>query len=51
MSVNDIWKANIAPADSDKKVLYMIDDKLLTDTTNVRIPSVFVRTVSLTKAA
>jgi hypothetical protein len=51
LSLNDIRNANVAKADMRKPVIYLIDDKLLTDTANVRIPSMLVRYVTVVKAA
>ncbi|WPU93469.1 hypothetical protein SNE25_29570 [Mucilaginibacter sabulilitoris] len=51
LSLNDIRSANTAKADRHKAVIYIIDDKLLTDTANVRIPAMFVKNVSVVKAA
>jgi hypothetical protein len=51
LSLNNIWEANISGADKHKPVLYLVDDKLLTDTVGVRIPSAFVRNVTVVKAA
>jgi hypothetical protein len=50
LSLNDIAKANVPQAERSKPVLFMVDDKLLTDTAGVRIPSFFVYHVKVTKA-
>jgi hypothetical protein len=51
LSLSDIAKTNIPAADIRKPVLYLLDDKLLTDTVGVRIPSTFVKKVTITKAS
>lgn len=51
LSIKDIWKANIPEAEKRRTVLYMLDDKLLTDTAAVRIPSMFVKKVTVVKAS
>jgi hypothetical protein len=50
LSISDITKANISPSEKNSPVIYLLDDKLLTDTAGIRIPSKFVRQVTLTKA-
>jgi hypothetical protein len=51
LSLNDIAKTNIPATDKRKPVLYLLDDKLLTDTAGVRIPFTFVKKVTIIKAA
>lgn len=51
LSLYDILNLNTAKADRHKPVIYIIDEKLLTDTANVRIPAMFIKNVSVVKAA
>lgn len=50
LSLGDIAKTNITVTDKRKPVLYLLDDKLLTDTAGVRIPSALVKKVTVVKA-
>lgn len=50
LSISDITKANISPSEKNNQVIYLLDDKLLTDTAGIRVPSKFVRQVTLIKA-
>jgi hypothetical protein len=51
LSLNDIFKANVHEPDRRKPVVYLINDELLTDTSNIRIPSIFVKYVTIVKAS
>ena len=51
LSLSDIAKANVLPAERSKPILFIMDDILLTDTAGVRIPAMFVYHVAVLKAA
>ena len=51
VSLNDITKTNVPKADRKKPILYLLDNKLLTDTADVLIPSIRVLRVHIVKAA
>ncbi|MBD1387516.1 hypothetical protein IDJ75_19685 [Mucilaginibacter rigui] len=50
MSLNDILIANLSENKGNKSILYFIDEKLITDTLGVRIPSKYVKKVTIIKA-
>jgi hypothetical protein len=50
LSLHDIVKANVEPSEFNKSVIYFLNDKLLTDTTRIRIPATRVYTVTVTRA-
>lgn len=47
LSLKDIVKAKVASVDLSKPIIFLLDGALLTDTTNVRIPSLAVYSVEL----
>jgi hypothetical protein len=51
LSLSDIAKENLESSERNKPVLYLLNDKLLTDTTGIRIPSLCVSKVMVTKAS
>ena len=51
LSLGEIAGQNIKVADKQKPVLYLVDEKLLTDTSNVRIPVICLNKVSIVKAS
>jgi hypothetical protein len=51
LSLNDIAKTNIPEPERLKPILFILDDKLLTDTVAIRIPSICVHKVTIVRAA
>ncbi len=50
LSLKDIVKANIAPGKQSKPIVFLLDGALLTDTANVRIPSLAIYSVKVASA-
>jgi hypothetical protein len=50
LSLNDISKANIPASQIHKPVIYILDDKVLTDTALIRIPAVCITKVAVIAA-
>jgi hypothetical protein len=51
LSLHDIMKVNVESSEFNKPVIYFLNDKLLTDTTRIRIPATRVYAVVVTRAA
>lgn len=51
LSLSDIASKSIADTGKAKPVLYILNDKLLTDTTGIKIPSICIAGVSLIRAS
>ena len=50
ISLSEISKANLSEAKRTQPILYFLDDKLVTDTTNIRLPSKRVTSVTVIEA-
>ena len=50
LSLKQIAYTHVDIAERDKKILYLINDVLLTDTTNVSIPSKYIKKVDVVPA-
>jgi hypothetical protein len=51
LSLSDIAKENLESIERNKPVLYLLNGKLLTDTTGIRIPSLCLGKILVTKAS
>ncbi|RYY36818.1 MAG: hypothetical protein EOP46_05015 [Sphingobacteriaceae bacterium] len=47
LSLNDFAKAALKVSSTDKQIVYMLDDKLITDTTGISIPATYLEQVKI----